>query len=66
VVPTDDNRSYHVSSERIRREFGFVPQRTIAEAVFDLNEAFKGGRLPDPMNSARYYNIRVMQEARLK
>jgi nucleoside-diphosphate-sugar epimerase len=66
TVPTDDNRSYHVSSERIRREFGFVPQRTIAEAVSDLNEAFKGGRLPDAMNSSRYYNIRVMQEARLK
>ncbi len=66
MVPTDDNRSYHVSSERIRREFGFVPQRTVAEAVSDLNEGFKDGRLPDPMNSARYYNIRVMQEARLK
>ncbi|MGC2414372.1 MAG: NAD-dependent epimerase/dehydratase family protein [Stellaceae bacterium] len=66
VVPTDDNRSYHVSSERIRREFGFVPQRTVAQAVSDLNEGFKDGRLPDPMNSARYYNIRVMQEARLK
>lgn len=66
TVPTDDNRSYHVSSERIRREFGFVPRRTIAEAVSDLNEAFKGGRLPDPMNGSRYYNIRVMQEAQLK
>ncbi len=66
MVPTDDNRSYHVSSERIRREFGFVPQRTVGEAVSDLNEGFKDGRLPDPMNSARYYNIRVMQEARLK
>lgn len=66
VVPTDDNRSYHVSSERIRREFGFVPQHTIAEAVADLDRGFKDGRLPDPMTSPRYYNIRVMQEARLK
>jgi nucleoside-diphosphate-sugar epimerase len=66
VVPTDDNRSYHVSSERIRREFGFVPQRTVAQAVSDLNEGFKDGRLPNPMDSARYYNIRVMQEVRLK
>ncbi len=66
VVPTDDNRSYHVSSERIRREFGFAPQRTVAEAVSDLDAGFKDGRLPDAMNSARYYNIRVMQEARLK
>ena len=66
VVPTDDNRSYHVSSERIHREFGFVPRGTIAQAVSDLNLAFKDGRLPDAMTSSRYYNIKVMQEAGLK
>jgi len=66
VVPTDDNRSYHVSSERIRREFGFAPQYTIADAVSELNAAFKDGRIPDAMSNSRYYNIRVMQEARLK
>ena len=66
VLPTDDLRSYHVSSERIRREFGFVPKRTIGQAVSDLNAAFKGGRLPNPMTDSRYYNIRVMQEARLR
>lgn len=26
TTPTDDNRSYHISSEKIRRELGFVPQ----------------------------------------
>jgi nucleoside-diphosphate-sugar epimerase len=66
VVPTDDNRSYHVSSEKIRRELGFVPRRSIGQAVADLNQGFKDGRLPDAMSSSRYYNIRVMQEARLK
>ena len=66
VVPTDDNRSYHVSSERIRREFGFQPRHTIAHAVSDLHDAFMDGRVPDAMTASRYYNIRVMQEARLK
>src|SRR5205823_11666121 len=45
VLPTDDLRSYHVSSERIRREFGFMPKRTIGQAVSDLNIAFEDGRL---------------------
>jgi nucleoside-diphosphate-sugar epimerase len=66
VLPTDDIRSYHVSSERLRREFGFVPQRTVGAAVGDLKTAFGTGLLPNPMDSSRYYNIRVMQEARLK
>ena len=29
VTPTDDHRSYHVSSEKIRRELGFVAARTV-------------------------------------
>jgi nucleoside-diphosphate-sugar epimerase len=66
VLPTDDIRSYHVSSERIRREFGFVPVHTIGQAVADLKTAFASGRLPNPMDDSRYYNIRVMQQARLK
>ena len=66
VAPTDDIRSYHVSSERIRREFGFVPRRSIGEAVSDLKTAFHSGRLPNAMDDSRYYNIRVMQGARLK
>ncbi len=66
VLPTDDIRSYHVSSERIRREFGFVPQHTVGNAVGDLKAAFDTGLLPNPMDASRYYNIRVMQEARLK
>ena len=32
-TPTDDQRSYHVSSEKIRRELGFAPKRTIDDAI---------------------------------
>jgi len=41
--PTDDNRSYHVSSEKIKKELGFVPVHTIEDAVKDLVEAFEKG-----------------------
>ena len=44
VTPTDDNRSYHISSEKIRQELGFVAQHSIREAVVDLVEAFEKGR----------------------
>ena len=36
TVPTDDLRSYHISSEKIKRELGFVAEHTIEEAVSDL------------------------------
>ena len=33
VTPTDDNRSYHISSEKIKMELGFKPKRSIEDAV---------------------------------
>lgn len=61
TTPTDDNRSYHVNSDRIRKELGFVPSRTIEDAVKDLLDAFSRGRVPNAMTDSRYYNIRRMQ-----
>ncbi len=38
VTPTDDHRSYHVSSEKIRRELGFTAKRTVEDAIVDLQD----------------------------
>lgn len=65
VVPTDDNRSYHVCSDRIREELGFNAKRSIEDAVRGLVDAFRAGRLPDSMTNPRYYNIKRMQELSL-
>ncbi len=66
VEPTDDLRSYHVSSEKIRRDLGFAPQHTLKEAVADLAAAFAAGKLPNPLEDPRYYNIKTMQELDLQ
>lgn len=66
TVPTDDNRSYHVSSKKIEKELGFAPKHTIEEAIMDLKNAFDNGKLPDPMDDIRYYNIKTMQNIDLK
>lgn len=65
TTPSGDKRSYHICSEKIRRELGYVPKRTIEDGVRDLVVAFRAGRLPDPMDDARYYNIRQMQAVNL-
>ncbi len=65
ATPTDDMRSYRVSSEKIRRELGFVPRRTIADAVKSLVDAFAAGRVPNPMTDKIYYNIKTMQAVNL-
>lgn len=66
VVPTDDLRSYQVSSQKILREIGFAPKRTIEDAVRGLKTAFDAGKLTDPMNNPMYFNIKRMQEVGLQ
>jgi nucleoside-diphosphate-sugar epimerase len=65
MVPTDDNRSYHVSSEKIAKELGWRPKRTIEDAVVGMVQAFRDGKLPDSMSDARYFNIKTMQDRNL-
>ncbi len=63
--PSDDLRSYHVSSQKIADELGFVPVHTIEDAVGSLVSAFEAGQVADPMANPRYYNIKTMQEINL-
>jgi len=60
-VPTDDNRSYHVSSRKISRDIGFEAKHSVEEAVQDLKQAFERGAIPDGLGDIKYYNIKTMQ-----
>ena len=64
-TPTDDNRSYHISSARIRDVLGFVPRHSIRDAVVDMKRAFDNGLLPNSLTDERYFNIKRMQSAKL-
>ena len=66
AVPTDDIRSYHVSSRKVKKELGFEAKHNIEEAITDLKEAFQGGKIPNPLEDIRYYNLKTMQTVRLK
>lgn len=67
IVTTSSNdlRSYHISSEKIARDLGIVPKRTVDDAVRELCRAFRAGLVPDPMDDSRYYNIKTMQKAQV-
>ncbi len=65
VTPTNDNRSYHISSERVARELGFQPRHTIEEAVTDLMAAFARGDLANSMTDSRYFNVAALKALKL-
>jgi nucleoside-diphosphate-sugar epimerase len=66
VVPTNDPRSYHVSGKRIRQDIGFDLDYSIKDAVRGLVDALKAGKLQDPLNNPLYFNIKRMQDMKLK
>lgn len=65
TTPTDDLRSYHISSEKIRQDLGFSPQHNIKKAVSDLVIAFRSGKISDPFSNENYYNVRKMNSIQI-
>lgn len=66
ATPTNDNRSYHISSKKIAEKLGFVPKHSISDAVVDLRKALETGLLPNSLQDERYFNIKRMQSLKLK
>lgn len=65
TVPTDDNRSYHISSKKIKDKLDFIPMHSVEDAIKDLSQAFQENKVQDPMTNQRYYNIKTMQAVEL-
>lgn len=65
TTPTDDNRSYHINSDKIARVLGFRPKHTIEDAIEGLCDAFEQGRVPNSMTDNRYYNVRTLKEKKV-
>lgn len=61
VTESDDQRSYHIASDRIFAQLGLRPRRGIVEAVRDVARAFREGRLENAETDDRYYNVRRMR-----
>ncbi len=63
---TDDNRSYHISSQKIKEELGFIPKHSIKDAVIELKKAFENHLITDSFNNENYFNIKKMQSLKLE
>ena len=66
TVPSNDDRSYHISSEKIERLLGFVNKYSIKDAIMDLKNAFVNNLFNNPLNNEMYFNIKRMKSLKLK
>ena len=66
TTPTNDPRSYHISSEKIQEELGLCPELKIEDAVAELVDALEEGKIPNALEDDRYYNVRLMKRISLR
>jgi nucleoside-diphosphate-sugar epimerase len=59
VTPTNDDRSYHISSAKIEKELGLKPKKTIRDAVLDIKVAHEKGLLD--WGNINFYNVKKMK-----
>lgn len=65
-TPTNDNRSYHVSSKKILDVLEFSAKYTIEDAIKDMKAAFDNNLLPNSLEDEKYFNIKMMNLINLK
>ena len=63
---TNDNRSYHVSSEKIKNTLGFETKYTVKDAVKDLKNAFEKKLLINTFKDEFFFNIKRMNSIKLQ
>ena len=66
TTPSDDNRSYHINSDKIKEELGFKPKLTIEDAVRDLCRAFKDRKIPNSFEDDFYFNVKRLKRINAK
>ena len=64
--PSDDKRSYHINSDKIKKILGFEPKKTIENAIEDLCKAFKANKINNSFENDLYFNVKRLQNIQAK
>ena len=66
TIPTDDIRSYHINSDKIREFLSFEPKYSIQNGIKSICKAHESRLIKDGLNNPLYHNIKLMQKVNLK
>ena len=61
TTKSDDNRSYHINSDKVFKTLGFKPKFTIEDAVKSLCDAFKSNKIPNSFDDEIYFNVKRLK-----
>ena len=60
-IESDDLRSYHINSDKIKEVLNFHPKYTVEDAVKGLCDSYKNNLIPNSMNNDIYYNVKRLK-----
>ena len=66
IVESNDKRSYHINSDKIKKMLNFLPKRTIEVAIKDICEKFKKGICKDSFENINYFNVKKIKKLNIK
>jgi nucleoside-diphosphate-sugar epimerase len=66
VLKSNDNRSYHINSNKIKNKIKFRPKYSIDYAVNELFNEIKKNKLKNVFNKNIYYNVKTVMKLNAK
>jgi nucleoside-diphosphate-sugar epimerase len=60
TVSSDDNRSYHINSDKFFQKLGFKPKLTIEDAVTEIVNMYDQNLYSEPLKNKVYYNVKTL------
>ena len=66
IVKSNDNRSYHINSDKIKNKIKFKPKYSIDYAVNELCDEFKKNKIKNVFKKNVYYNVKTLMKINAK
>ena len=60
--PTDDNRSYHISSKKLEKLIDFKCEYRVEDAVSEIKEAFNNKLIDNPELNDKFFNVKMIDK----
>lgn len=66
IVKSNDLRSYHINSDKIKKILNFTPKYSIDYAIKELCNEFKKNNLKNVFNKNIFYNVKTLKKINAK
>ena len=63
---SNDNRSYHINSDKIYNFLGFKPKFSIENAVHEITKCFRKNIFINPLENSIYHNVKTLKNNNVK